>query len=176
VPRDVDPDVLRLDQVFLYNIDDLQGIVADNLRSRGSEAERAGALLEGEIDEFLGWQRTRAIGPLIQRLNERARTIADGELERLGGRLRDLTPAQRKAVESLAHGIVRKLLHPPITALRGAAGGDDPYAARALAEAIEALFQLEGDEAPAAAPARAEEGGGEAAIPAPVPATSRTSR
>ncbi|MEZ4385673.1 MAG: glutamyl-tRNA reductase [Nannocystaceae bacterium] len=140
VPRDVDADVLKLEQVFLYNIDDLQGIVDENMRSRAGEAERAAHLLEAEIDGFVGWQRSRSVGPVIQRLNQRAREIADGELERLSGRLGDLSPAQRKAVESLAHGIVRKLLHQPVTALREAAKAEDSYNATALAEAAEALF------------------------------------
>ncbi|MCA9663521.1 MAG: glutamyl-tRNA reductase [Myxococcales bacterium] len=143
VPRDVDGDVLKLEQVFLYNIDDLQGIVDENMRSRAGEAERAALLLEAEIEGFVGWQRSRSVGPVIQRLHQRAREIADGELERLGGRLGDLSPAQRKAVESLAHGIVRKLLHQPVTALREAAKGDDAYAATALAEAVETLFGVE---------------------------------
>lgn len=174
VPRDVDPDVLKIEQVFLYNVDDLQGIVDDNLRSRQSEAERASILLDGEIAEFLAWQRTRAVGPMIQRLHQHARSIAEGELARHGGRLGNLTPEQRKAVESLAHGIVQKLLHQPVTALRKSAGGDDPYAQGALLDALQSLFALPQDD-PAAAPEAPAGGEGESA-PATVPVGSRRAR
>ncbi len=143
MPRDVAPDVGNLDQVFLYNIDDLQGIVDANMRTRVAEAERAAALLEGEIDGFVGWQRSRSVGPVIQRLHAHARAVADSELARLGGRFGEMTPSQRKAVESLAHGIVRKLLHHPVTSLRQSAQGDETYAANALVEAVETLFDLE---------------------------------
>jgi glutamyl-tRNA reductase len=147
VPRDVDPEVTKLDQVFLYNIDDLQGIVDDNLRSRASEAERADALVDQEVAELISWQRSRAVGPVIQRLHQQARQIAATELERARGRLRDLSPEQQKAVEALAHGIVQKLLHRPITALRGAAGsGDEGPAVLGLADAACALFQLDLEE------------------------------
>jgi glutamyl-tRNA reductase len=68
VPRDVDPEVTRLEQVFLYNIDDLQGIVHDNLRGRSAEAERANALVEQEVAQFISWQRSRGVGPLMKAL------------------------------------------------------------------------------------------------------------
>ena len=143
VPRDVDPDVLKIEEVFVYNIDDLQGIVDSNMRTRAVEAERASELLIGEIDGFVGWQRSRSVGPVIQRLHAHARAVAEGELARLGGRFGEMTPSQRKAVESLAHGIVRKLLHRPVTSLRQATQGDEGYAANALVEAVETLFGLE---------------------------------
>lgn len=163
VPRDVDPDVLKIEQVFLYNVDDLQGIVDDNLRSRASEAERATQLLDLEIAEFLAWQRTRAIGPVIQRLHQHARSIAEGELARLGGRLQSLTPEQRKAVEALAHGIVQKLLHQPVTALRQSTGDGAPHLQGALVDAVQSLFGLSPAEADPPAPAPA---------PAPAPVSA----
>lgn len=142
VPRDVDPDVLKIEEVFVYNIDDLQGIVDANMRTRAAEAERAAELLIGEIDGFVGWQRSRSVGPVIQRLHAHARGVAEGELARLSGRFGEMTPSQRKAVESLAHGIVRKLLHRPVTSLRQSAEGEEAYAANALVEAVENLFGL----------------------------------
>ncbi len=151
VPRDVDPDVLKIEEVFVYNIDDLQGIVDANMRTRAAEAERAAELLIGEIDGFVGWQRSRSVGPVIQRLHAHARAVAEGELARLSGRFGEMTPSQRKAVESLAHGIVRKLLHGPVTSLRRSAEGEEAYAANALVEAVENLFGLE--EQPADPPA-----------------------
>lgn len=155
VPRDVDPEVARLEQVFLYNIDDLQGIVHDNMRARTAEADRAGALVEEEVAEFVGWQKSRAIGPILKALQGQAKAIVEGELGRARGKLQALTPEQHKAVEALAHGIVQKLLHRPMTALRQAASGGEAD----LAGAVQQLFGLEvgrEEAAPVAAPALAQ--------------------
>ena len=161
VPRDVDPDVTGLSQVFLYNVDDLQQIVHDNLRSRHGEAERASALVDEEVAAFGQWMRTRAIGPLIGELQSLGREIVDKELERMLGKLGTLTPEQRAAVEQLARGVVQKLLHRPMTNVRkGAAGFDDA----ALAEALAALFELGGPASPAS----------EAVVEAPVLVRSKS--
>ena len=173
VPRDVDPEVTRVDQVFLYNIDDLQGIVDENLRSRGQEAERAAAMVEQEVGELIAWQRSRAVGPLIQRLHAQAREVAEGELARLRGRLRDLSPEQQRAVEALAHGITQKLLHRPVTALRRAAASDEAPAL-SLADALQALFELDLADAPEGPPAEAE--GAAAPAPSAAPAPARPLR
>ncbi len=141
VPRDVDPEVARLEQVFLYNIDDLQGIVHDNMRARTAEADRAGALVEEEVQEFVGWQKARAIGPILKALQGHARGIAEAELARARGKLQALTPEQQRAVEALAHGIVQKLLHRPMTALRQAAA--DAGGEADLAGAAQQLFGLD---------------------------------
>lgn len=139
VPRDVDPEVAQLEQVFLYNIDDLQGIVHDNLRARTAEADRAGALVEEEVAEFVAWQKARSIGPVVKALQAHAKAIVDAELARSRGKLQALSPEQHKAVEQLAHGIVQKLLHKPMTALRQAASGGEAD----LAGAAQQLFGLE---------------------------------
>ena len=163
VPRDVDPEVTRLEQVFLYNIDDLQGIVHDNLRSRSAEAERAGVLVAHEVAEFVRWQRSRGVGPLIKALQSQGREVVEGELARLRSKLQGLTPEQVKAIETLANGVAQKLLHRPMTALRQSASATPGEAPEVhdLATAVQALFglEIEGDAAPAAAsegvPARA---------------------
>jgi glutamyl-tRNA reductase len=146
VPRDVDPEVTRLEQVFLYNIDDLQGIVHDNLRGRSAEAERANAMVEQEVAQFVQWQRSRGVGPLIKALQAQGRSVVEAELSRLRGRLQGLTPEQVRSIETLANGIAQKLLHRPMTALRqaasGAAEGPD------LAGAVQQLFGLELDAEP----------------------------
>lgn len=149
VPRDVEPEVAKLDQVFLYNIDDLQSIVHDNLRSRVAEAERAGVVVEEEVAEFVRWQRTRAIGPILKALQGQARAVVEGEMARLKGKLQGLTPEQQKAVETLVNGVAQKLLHKPMTALREAAavqGGPDPSSRPSgpdLASAVQALFGID---------------------------------
>ncbi len=159
VPRDVDPEVTRLEGVFLYNIDDLQGIVHDNLRSRSAEAERAGVLVAEEVAEFVKWQRSRGVGPLLKALQGHGRAVVDGELTRLRGKLQGLTAEQVRAVETLANGIVQKLLHRPMTALRQSAAGESQPEIRDLAGAVEALFGLAADDGAAvseAEPAKPE--------------------
>jgi glutamyl-tRNA reductase len=127
--------------VFLYNIDDLQGIVHDNMRSRGVAAELAAAVVETEICGFMAWQRSRAVGPLIRELQTQARSIVEGELTRARGRLSSLTAEQHKAVERVVHGVVQKMLHRPMSALRAAAT-DDERTSYELVEACQRLFEL----------------------------------
>jgi glutamyl-tRNA reductase len=143
VPRDVEPAVARMDHVFLYNVDDLQGIVHDNLRSRHGEAQRASALVDEEVQTFLAWMRSRAIGPLIGKLQAHGRSIVDAEVERALAKLPDLPERDREVVQKLGRAIMQKLLHQPMTNVRRAAadpieGFDGPV----LAEALVALFAL----------------------------------
>jgi glutamyl-tRNA reductase len=158
VPRDIDPDVVKHAGVFLYNVDDLQGIVHDNMRSRRGEAERASALVDEEVGEFLQWMRSRAVGPLIGRLQARGREIADAEVERTLARLAGLTPEQQAAVQQMAHAIVQKILHKPMVNARKAERA-------ALAEALAILFELGAE--PAASVVEARTDGEEPAV-APV--------
>jgi len=144
VPRDVAPDVGNLEQVFLYNIDDLQGIVHDNMRARSAEADRASALVDEEVDNFLSWQRTRAIGPLIASLQRHARGIVEAELERTKSKLDTLDTGQQEVVRSVVRGVVKKLLHQPMVNLRAAASEGNPSGVD-LATALEELFALQTD-------------------------------
>src|SRR5690606_24764696 len=75
VPRDVDPAVSQTDHVFLYNVDDLQGIVHDNMRLRAGEAERADAVVDEEVQEFLAWMSSRSLGPLIAKLQHHGHAL-----------------------------------------------------------------------------------------------------
>jgi glutamyl-tRNA reductase len=144
VPRDVDADVGKLEQAFLYNIDDLQSIVHDNLRTRQGEAERADALVDEEVRAFLQWMRSRSVAPLIGRLQSHGRDIAEAEVRRALAKLGDVAPEQQAVVEQLAHSIVQKLLHRPMTSVRRATDEPiGPFDGPALAEALAALFQLD---------------------------------
>lgn len=139
VPRDIEPDVTKLPQVFLYNVDDLQQIVHDNLRNRRGEADRAAALVDEEVGEFLQWMRTRSIGPLIGELQAFGRDIVAAEIERTLPKLGELTDAQRGQIEQLGRQIMQKLLHRPMANVRKGGAHLDPAA---LAEALAALFEL----------------------------------
>ncbi|MCA9653856.1 MAG: glutamyl-tRNA reductase [Myxococcales bacterium] len=143
VPRDVDGDVTRLDDVFLYNVDDLQSIVNDNLKSRRGEADKADALVDQEVGAFASWLRSRSIGPLIGQLQAHGRELAEAEVARVLPKLGELDEQQRKLVEQLGQQIVKKLLHRPTTNLRRAsAEGEGALDGVALAEALQVLFEL----------------------------------
>jgi glutamyl-tRNA reductase len=143
VPRDIDPQVGRLDSVYVYDVDDLQKILGQNLQARGHEAEAAGAVLEQEIAAFLHWQRARALNPVIRDLRAHARSIMQHELDKALlrlGQLGQIDDAQREVVAALGHAITQKILHRPLKALRESAiqaEGDD------LSGALRTLFALE---------------------------------
>jgi len=145
VPRDIDANVSRLENVFLYNVDDLQGIVNDNLRTRRGEADKADALVDEEVRGLVAWQRSRSIGPLMGRLQAHGRELAEVELARVLPKLGELSEGQQKHVEQLARQIVQKLLHKPMATLRKASGGGVAgFDGATLAEALEVLFELSG--------------------------------
>jgi glutamyl-tRNA reductase len=121
VPRDVDPAVAELDDCYLYDIDDLQGVVRESLSGRRREAERAEAIVEQEAKRFRDWQASLHVVPAIASLRERAETIRSGELAKAEGRLEGLSESERRTVESLTTQIVNKLLHVPIVRMKEAA-------------------------------------------------------
>ena len=90
VPRDVDPEVGGLDQVFLYNIDDLQTIVKENLARRSSEVERAEVIVREEVNRFRAWMQSREVVPTVVALRERFEAIRQAELQRLEPKLASL--------------------------------------------------------------------------------------
>lgn len=153
VPRDVDPKVGRLDSVYVYDVDDLQKILGQNLLVRGQEAEAAGAVLEQEITAFLQWQRARNLNPVIRDLRAHARSIMQHEVDRALARLGELSPEQREVVATLGHAITQKLLHRPLTALRESAiaaeGEDLSGALRTLFALEHALEQVDAEDEPA---------------------------
>jgi glutamyl-tRNA reductase len=144
VPRDVDPDVARLDQVFLYNIDDLQTIVRENLARRGGEIDRAEAIARDEVQRFTAWMQSREIIPTVIALRQRFETIRQTELQRLAPKLATLPPEARARVDEVTRLIVEKLLLAPTEQLK--AVSDDERAA-AYADALHRLFGLAADEA-----------------------------
>lgn len=146
VPRDIEPSAGELDNVYLYNIDDLQGVVDANLKVREREARKAEALIDQEVETFLSWGETLDIVPTIVALREQADQIQQRELDRAWGKLGSLDERQRAAIEALAHGIVNKLLHAPLVTLKEEASGGDKGT---LIELARRLFRLDQEEAPA---------------------------
>jgi len=139
VPRNVEPDVAHLENVFCYNIDDLQRVVASNLEERQGEAARAEILIEGEADTFLTSLRGRDVVPSIVALRRRVEAMSRTELERALRKLPHAPRETRAAFEALVAGIVNKILHPPTVKLREAASAG---AGREWVEVVSQLFAL----------------------------------
>jgi glutamyl-tRNA reductase len=139
VPRDVDPAVRDLHDVFLYDIDYLQQRAARNLEGRRGEADRAEALVEEEVGRFVALERGRAVGPTIAALRARCLAVARAEAEKTIAGLGAIDERGRRAVLAMAEAIVAKLMHAPSVALKkGATGGDGDE----LVAAVERLFEL----------------------------------
>ena len=124
MPRDVDPGVNEVDNVYLYDLDDLQRVVRANQDGRREEVVTAEAIIEREAAAFLAWSRSLQVAPTIVELRRHLHDIAAHELARFHGRLGTLTSAQEGAVRQMAESLVNKLLHSPTLALKQAAAVD----------------------------------------------------
>jgi glutamyl-tRNA reductase len=143
VPRDVDPAVEEIDNVYLYDIDNLQEIVDKNLRSRMEEAEKAETIISEEIINFTNWLNTLEVVPTIVSLKKKSEKVIEEEIEKSLSWTRNLTEEEREKIRILASSIANKILHDPITSLKEESqnSGADPYVA-----AIKKLFRLEEDD------------------------------
>ena len=139
VPRDIDPEIDKLDNVFLYDIDDLQQVADANRRERAREADHAEAIVEAEVDRTLARLKTHDIAPTIVSLQAELERLRRAEIDRVRGRLGDLTPQQQEAVEALTRGIVNKIAHTPITQLKTLASHPDGLH---IIDAIRRVFNL----------------------------------
>jgi len=142
VPRDVDAAVGDLDQVFLYNIDDLQSIVQENLARRAAELQRAEQIVREEVERFIAWVQSREIIPTVIALRQRFEAIRQAELQRLESKLSGLPPEARARVDEITHLIVEKLLLTPTEQLKAV---NDEAMVVAYADALNRLFSLADD-------------------------------
>jgi len=138
VPRDVDPEMNRLEGIFLYDIDDLQSVAAAHLAERTREAEDAEAMIAAEVERYQQKLKTVDAAPAIVGLQQRAEELRQAEMRRVQARLGGLTENQRAAVEALSRGLVNKFMHPPMQALKKAAREGD----LARIEAIRETYML----------------------------------
>jgi glutamyl-tRNA reductase len=122
VPRNIEPAINELDNVFLYDIDDLQEVVNSNLRERMKEADHAEALVLGEVERMMARLQVAEVTPVIVGLQEQLEQIRASELEKARRRFGPITPQQEEALEALTRGIVNKIAHGPISELRSQAG------------------------------------------------------
>lgn len=118
VPRDIDPDVNSLDNVYLYDIDDLKEVVEENLSARKGEAVKARAIVDLETEAFAAWMKSLALQPTITDLLSRAEDVAARELAKTLKRLGPVDDDTRQALEVLVSSVSRKLLHEPICFLK----------------------------------------------------------
>jgi glutamyl-tRNA reductase len=139
VPRDIDPKVNDVDNVYLYDVDDLQEVVQANLKERHKEAKKAEAIIDQEIHQFHQWLSCLDVVPTIVALREKFDEIRQAEVEKTLSNLKDLGKKERKAIEAMAAAIVNKALHAPITVLKKTQNGaeGDNYV-----EAVRTLFDL----------------------------------
>lgn len=140
VPRDVDPEMNKLDGIFVYDIDDLQEAVTSHVAGRKHEAERAEQIIEAEVERFQARLHTLHLAPTIVSLQDQFETIRQAELDRVRGRLGTLTPEQEQAIEALSRGIVSKILHTPIRSLKTAAAGPE---ITTLIESFRKIFDIQ---------------------------------
>ena len=145
VPRDVDPAAAALEEVFLYNIDDLQSIVRENLSRRTSETTHAESIVHEEVESFMAWARSRSAMPTVVALRQRFEAIRQAELARLQPKLAPLAPEARARVDEITRLIVEKLLITPTEQLKALS---DREVLAAYADALSHLFALgpDGDE------------------------------
>jgi glutamyl-tRNA reductase len=135
VPRDLDPAIHELDGCYLYDIDDVQAVVAETLAGRRREAERAEAIVAEEAERFREWQASLDVVPAIASLRARAEEIRTAELERA-----KLSDSERRAAESVTAAVLNKLLHLPTIRMKEAAAAADGVI---YADAVRHLFGLE---------------------------------
>ena len=140
VPRNIEPAVNKIDNVFLYDIDDLQGVVNANLRERMKEAESAEAIVAQEVERMVGRLRVQEIAPTIVSLQEQLEEIRAGEVARMTRKLGALTLEQREAIDALTRSIVNKIAHGPISELRKQASQPEGVH---IIETIRKVFHLQ---------------------------------
>lgn len=141
VPRNIDPEINKLDNVYLYDVDNLQDVVDTNIQGRLQEAGKAELIINEETDKFMSWMSSLNSVPTIVALRQKAEEIKRDEFEKFRNKFPDLDEPKMKAVEYLATAIVNKLIHPPTTALK-----EDTEDRDELIAMIKKLYGINGDD------------------------------
>lgn len=140
VPRDIEPDVNDVENVYSYNIDDLEGVVQTNIKTREKEAARAEDIVEQEVTQFREWLRSRDAFPTIVKLREWAEDVRRSEVERALKKMGELSEEDRKRIEAMTEAMLNKILHRPIAQMKKASHGRE---GGELVETTKKLFELE---------------------------------
>jgi glutamyl-tRNA reductase len=123
VPRDIESEASRIPGVFLYNVDDLQGIVLEGEDLRRAEADKAERIVDEEVEHFLQWYRAHAVAPVLHDLRRKMEGIREDELSAVRG---TLDPASYAALERVTHRMLQKFLHAPTLGLKRMAQQNKP--------------------------------------------------
>ena len=118
VPRDLDPSIHELDNVYLYDIDDLEGIVEANLQERAKEAEKIGVMIGEELSSFKSWLNTLGVVPVISALRQKAIAIQEEAVRNIENKLPDLTEQELRIIRKYSKTIVNQLLHDPLIRMK----------------------------------------------------------
>jgi glutamyl-tRNA reductase len=121
VPRDVDPEINRLDNVYVYDIDDLKGVITLNVAQRRQESLKAERIVAEEVSKFEKWLETLHVVPTIAALRKKAAGLVASELKRSRASLNDLSPEQVSAVQTLVNSVAEKIINDPILFLKNKA-------------------------------------------------------
>ena len=143
VPRDIEPAIAQLDDVFLYSVDDLEQVIDENRRSRREAAEQAEAIIALQVEHYMAWWRASGEQDTLRRLRQRGEATRDAVLVRASELLAQGKSPQH-ALDYLAHTLTNKLLHTPSATLRQAAQQGD----RELLHAAARLFDTSSDDTP----------------------------
>jgi len=152
VPRDVDPKVNNIPSVYLYDIDDMQGVLDNNISSRKESAREAESIVDKHGDKFINWLEGLKVLPTIVKLRERMESIKRSELERIFGKLDTLDDTQKESISNFVDRLIGKMLHEPITNLKresssslGAIYSDTIQKLYNLDEELELIEDMEDD-------------------------------
>jgi len=138
-PRDIEPKVGDLENVYLFNIDDLQKVAYENLKDREKEAEKAEGIVGEEVERFVRWYHSLEVTPTIIALRKKFEEIRRRELVKMLSLHPELTEKERKSLEAMTSAIINKILHEPITQLKEK---DEEAMADFYIDALQTLFQL----------------------------------
>jgi glutamyl-tRNA reductase len=142
VPRDIDPQVNAIDNVYLYDIDDLQGVAEANIKNRQHEAHKAETIVATEVEQFCRWYQSLELVPTIVSLQEKMEEMRKKELAKTLTALPKCSDKERRAMESLSEAIVKKILHGPITLLKKQGRNSE---GESYVDVVKKLFRLDED-------------------------------
>ncbi len=134
VPRNIDPDVANIENIHLFNIDDLKNVTMENMDKREAEAEKAGIMINQKVDEYFSWLKEQEVVPVINDLREKCETIRLGELNKITHKVSEKTS---KTIDLVTRRIVRKILHNPTITMRAS---ESDVVRKRLIESIHELF------------------------------------
>ncbi|MBN1471173.1 MAG: glutamyl-tRNA reductase [Syntrophaceae bacterium] len=140
VPRDIDPAVSELENVYLYNIDDIQEIVDENMNVRKKEAIKAEKIVDEEVTRYINWQKELESVPTIVSLRNKAGEIVQTEMEKASGWMQNLNREDQEKIDNLVNSIVNKVLHAPVTVLKEESSD---ISSRDIVDAVRRLFRLD---------------------------------